>query len=232
MNALANSQMNELEKFIDESELEDQLRPTCARYTGQESGEEREGIRKAKPDILLTNFMMLELLMTRQNPLDRAVIANADGLDFIVLDELHTYRGRQGADVAMLMRRVRDRLCREHDPICIGTSATMASEGGDDVRAIAVAKVASRLFGTTIRTDGVIDESLERATDPSLTPAKLGQRLAAAVDGDVPETLDDAALRVHPLAVWIELEIGLQDGQRLSRRAPITIKEAAERLAH
>jgi ATP-dependent helicase YprA (DUF1998 family) len=36
-----------------------------------------------------------------------AVIGNAQGLDFIVLDELHTYRGRQGADVAMLMRRVR-----------------------------------------------------------------------------------------------------------------------------
>jgi ATP-dependent helicase YprA (DUF1998 family) len=187
MNALANSQMKELEKFIEQSELPNQLRPTFARYTGQESKEERDRIREAKPDILLTNFMMLELLMTRQSALDRAVIANADGLDFIVLDELHTYRGRQGADVAMLVRRVRDRLCREHEPICIGTSATMASEGDDAVRATAVASVASRLFGTAIHADGVIDESLERATDSSLTPAKLGQRLAAAVDGDVPE---------------------------------------------
>jgi ATP-dependent helicase YprA (DUF1998 family) len=110
MNALANSQMKELEKFLDQSELQDRLRPTFARYTGQESQEERESIREAKPDILLTNFMMLELLMTRQNALDRAVIANAEGLDYIVLDELHTYRGRQGADVAMLVRRVRDRL--------------------------------------------------------------------------------------------------------------------------
>jgi ATP-dependent helicase YprA (DUF1998 family) len=57
-----------------------------ARYTGQESQEERERIREQKPDILLTNFMMLELLMTRQNPLDRAVIANAHGVEFIVLD--------------------------------------------------------------------------------------------------------------------------------------------------
>ncbi len=61
--------------------------------------------------------MMLELLMTRQNTLDRAVIANAHGLEFIVLDELHTYRGRQGADVAMLVRRVRDRLCPNDPPI-------------------------------------------------------------------------------------------------------------------
>ena len=88
-----------------------------------------------------------------------------------------------------------------------------------------------RLFGTTIHANGVIDELLERATDPSLTPTKLGRRLAAAVDDDVPEALDDGALRVHPLAVWIELEIGLQDGQQLSRRAPTTIAEAATRLA-
>jgi hypothetical protein len=231
MNALANSQMKELEKFLEQSGLPVQLRPTFARYTGQESQEERQRIREAKPDILLTNFMMLELLMTRQNALDRAVMDNAQGLDYIVLDELHTYRGRQGADVAMLVRRVRDRLCCERAPICIGTSATMASQGDDAVRAAAVADVASRLFGATIHADGVIDESLERATDPSLTPAKLGDRLSTAVDTDIPQSLDDDALRVHPLAVWIELEIGLEDGQRLSRRAPITIEEAAQRLA-
>jgi ATP-dependent helicase YprA (DUF1998 family) len=107
MNALANSQREEIDKFIKQSGLPDHLRPTFARYTGQESTEERERIREAKPDILLTNFMMLELLMTRQNGLDRAVIANAHGLEYLVLDELHTYRGRQGADVAMLVRRVR-----------------------------------------------------------------------------------------------------------------------------
>jgi ATP-dependent helicase YprA (DUF1998 family) len=129
MNALANSQMNELDKFIDQAGLPASLRPTFARYTGQEDQDERDRIRDTKPDILLTNFMMLELLMTRQNERDRQVIANAEGLDFIVLDELHTYRGRQGADVAMLVRRLRDRLCRASAPICIGTSATMASEG-------------------------------------------------------------------------------------------------------
>jgi hypothetical protein len=231
MNALANSQMKELEKFLDQSELQNRLRPTFARYTGQESQEERECIREAKPDILLTNFMMLELLMTRQNALDRAVIGNAEGLDYIVLDELHTYRGRQGADVAMLVRRARDRLCQQHEPICIGTSATMASEGADIVRATAVARVASRLFGTAIGTDAVIDESLERATDPSLKPGKLGERLTAAIDVDLPDSLSDAALRVHPLAVWIELEIGLEDEQRLARRKPITIQEAAKQLA-
>jgi Lhr-like helicase len=231
MNALANSQREELVKFIEQSGLPENLRPTFARYTGQEDQDERVRIRDAKPDILLTNFMMLELLMTRQNPLDRAVIANAHGLDFIVLDELHTYRGRQGADVAMLMRRVRDRLCPDHQPICIGTSATMASQGSETDRASAVASVASRLFGTAIPADAVIDESLARATRSTLKLANLGDALTAAIDAELPDALDDDALQQHPLAVWIELEVGLTDGQRLSRRKPVTIEEAAKRLA-
>ena len=126
MNALANSQREELNKFLDQSGLPEDLRPTFARYTGQENQEERERIREAKPDILLTNFMMLELLMTRQNELDQTVIRNCQDMNFVVLDELHTYRGRQGADVAMLIRRVRERLEGQGAPIqCIGTSATM-----------------------------------------------------------------------------------------------------------
>jgi ATP-dependent helicase YprA (DUF1998 family) len=84
MNALANSQMNELEKFIEQADLPESLRPTFARYTGQEDQDERDLIRHSKPDILLTNFMMLELLMTRQSERDRQVIANADGLNYIV----------------------------------------------------------------------------------------------------------------------------------------------------
>jgi len=88
MNALANSQIEELRKFVDQSGLPEKLRPTFERYTGQEETTERDRIRELRPDILLTNFMMLELLMTRQNSLDQAVIANAQGLDFIVLDEL------------------------------------------------------------------------------------------------------------------------------------------------
>jgi ATP-dependent helicase YprA (DUF1998 family) len=46
MNALANSQLQELEKFIDQSGLSGQARPTFARYTGQESQEERERISR------------------------------------------------------------------------------------------------------------------------------------------------------------------------------------------
>jgi ATP-dependent helicase YprA (DUF1998 family) len=166
MNALANSQLEELKNFLID---EDHPVPvTFARYTGQESSEERERIRHNPPDILLTNFMMLELLMTRQSDLDKAVIENCRGLKFIVLDELHTYRGRQGADVAMLMRRLRARVGDpDHPPICIGTSATMASEGLEEDRNQLVAGVASRLFGTNISRDAIVTETLRRATDPN-----------------------------------------------------------------
>ena len=175
--------------------------------------------------------MMLELLMTRQNRLDRAVVANAHGLDFLVLDELHTYRGRQGADVAMLVRRVRDRLCPDHQPICIGTSATMATEGDDAQRAAVIARVSSRLFGASISSDAVVGESLERATDSTLKPTTLGSALERQVEAELPAHMDDEVLSRHPLAVWCEMEIGLSDGQRLSRRQPMTLAEAAKRLA-
>ena len=80
MNALANSQMDELRKFIGQVPGEQPV--TFARYTGQEDGDERRRIADEAPDILLTNFMMLELLMTRQEEVDRQVMANCADLRF------------------------------------------------------------------------------------------------------------------------------------------------------
>lgn len=230
MNALANSQMGELKKFLDQSGLPDALRPTYARYTGQDAQAERDAIRMTKPDILLTNFVMLELLMTRENERDREVIETCQGLDFIVLDELHTYRGRQGADVALLMRRVKARLCPDGPPVCIGTSATMAS-GDADSSAVAVSEFASRLFGTAIGADGVIIETLQQATKPIGTAIPAGPGLAECLDAHIPATLTDAALCDHPLTAWIEMEVGLQDGQVLARRPPVQLANAAMRLS-
>ncbi len=231
MNALANSQMEELKKFLSHSGLPEHLRPTFARYTGQDDAADRQAIRDGKPDILLTNFMMLELLMTRQSSDDQQVIENAQGLDFLVLDELHTYRGRQGADVAMLMRRVRDRVCRDHSPICIGTSATMVTEAEGTDTSASVARVASLLFGTTIGPDDVVTESLKRATDERWNSASIRPKLSAAIDANFPAALTDEELKLHPLAIWTELEIGLDDQKELKRHKPITLGEAAERLA-
>ena len=231
MNALANSQINEIEKFISQSGLPSELKPIVRRYTGQESQEERRRIADDPPDILLTNFMMAELLLTRQDDLDTKVIENATGLDFIVLDELHTYRGRQGADVAILVRRLRNRCTPEKAPICIGTSATMASEGSDANRAQAVADIASRFFGTHIGPESVIDESLERATDDLLKLDDVRSKLAAVLTSALPDVLTDEVLKKHPLAVWTELAIGLEDAQELKRKKPIPFEEAVTLLS-
>lgn len=102
MNALANSQLEELNKFLVGYSATEQPF-TVARYTGQEKPAEREAIAANPPDILLTNFMMLELILTRFDDTDRRVVEHCKGLNFLILDELHTYRGRQGADVALLV---------------------------------------------------------------------------------------------------------------------------------
>lgn len=231
MNALANSQLKEIEKFISQSGLPTEIKPVVRRYTGQESQEERQRIADDPPDILLTNFMMAELLLTRQDGLDTKVIENASGLKFIVLDELHTYRGRQGADVAILVRRLRNRCTPEKAPICIGTSATMASEDSGVNRAQAVADVASRLFGVSIGRESIIDESLERATDDRLKLDDVRSKLAPLLTSALPNALTDAVLREHPLSVWTELAIGLEDARELKRKKPIPLQEIVALLS-
>ena len=52
------------------------------RYTVQEEGEEREAIRSNPPDILLTNYIMLESLLTRAEY--RKLVRAAQGLQFLV----------------------------------------------------------------------------------------------------------------------------------------------------
>src|SRR3954451_871844 len=64
MNALANSQRQELEKFLVAGHHGDPL-VSFHRYTGQEDEEAREAILQNPPDILLTNYVMLELMLTR-----------------------------------------------------------------------------------------------------------------------------------------------------------------------
>lgn len=153
-------------------------------------------LRGNPPDILLTNFMMLELLMTRQDELDRKVIGNCVGLRFLVIDELHTYRGRQGADVALLVRRVRERLSPEKLQ-CIGTSATMASEGSARNKQEVVAGVASKLFSTSVDPSHVIIEELERVTDRSKRAESVKHALGPAIDAGLPSNISDQALRSH-----------------------------------
>ncbi|WP_344975517.1 protein kinase domain-containing protein [Streptosporangium fragile] len=225
MNALANSQVKELKKYLQDGYGPGREPVTYARYTGQEDDERRKEIRDNPPDILLTNYVMLELMLTRPDD-RRSLIRMAKGLEFLVFDELHTYRGRQGADVALLIRRVREACQAEHLQ-CVGTSATMSSEGTAEDRREVVARVATTLFGAEVSSGNVIGETLVRAT------------------GEAPDTVPAARLRApgapraytdlvrDPLARWIETRFGLatDEAGRLVRQRPAKIEEAAAELA-
>lgn len=232
MNALANSQAEEIGKFL-ENPGTAALNLKIRRYTGQESASERQDLANNPPDILLTNFMMLELILTRFDPeVDSRVVRHCEGLEFLVLDELHTYRGRQGADVAMLVRRLRQRL-KADKLLCIGTSATMSSTGTAEDQKHTVATVASKLFGADITDDDVIDETLERTTASSLSLDSIKPELAKRLTLPSGPWQDLDAFRSDPLAVWTELTLGLdlRDQSMPRRSRPRSLSAAAKQLA-
>ncbi len=154
MNALANSQYNDIIQRLHGTGLK------IVKYTGELKRDQdtarsyyknilkreqiydceiisREEIHnKPPPDILITNYKMLELILTRLH--DQKIFRknNPDTLKFIILDEIHTYAGNSGADVGCLLRRLKQRVGATN-VICIGTSATIESESGsqsDNIR--------------------------------------------------------------------------------------------------
>ena len=230
MNALVNSQLQALEKLRESYERRTGVPfpVRFAKYTGETPEALRNQLRHRPPPILLTNYVMGELLLVRpddQSFLDRA----GGGLRFLVFDELHTYRGRQGADVAMLIRRIKER-CAAPGLVCVGTSATMVAnrEVTSLERRSAVAEFASRLMGTSLSPDQIVEEMIETFTGGG---APSRDDLMAALSGHIPETLLE--FRRNPLARWAEAEFGVEqdDEGRLRRRVPRTLSEAAERLA-
>ena len=89
---------------------------------------DRETMRQNPPDILLTNYKMLDYLLMR--PKDRQLWKQnqPETLRYVVVDELHTFDGAQGTDLALLLRRMRARLqTPDKHLICVGTSATLGS---------------------------------------------------------------------------------------------------------
>ncbi len=230
MNALANSQLGELAKFLETKPFSKDHPPVrVRRYTGQETDEQRREIRDNPPDVILTNYVMLELMLTRVA--EKSIIRAAKGLKFLALDELHTYRGRQGADVAMLCRRIRDQL-EAPNLQYVGTSATIAGPGTLAEQRSEIASVASDLFGVEVKPEAVIGETLRRATphDDASFKTKLTARVKSKT---APPTSYDEFL-ADPLSSWIESTFGVvrsSSEDRLVRAVPQTIDVAAERLA-
>ncbi len=178
MNALASDQAQRLARIL---HRDDRLRGqiTAGMYIGGDDGElhralgpdflidDREVLRKHPPDILLTNYKMLDFLLLR--PDDKTLWADnmPETLHYLVLDELHTYDGAQGSDVACLIRRLTARLGTPDRFLCpIGTSATVVSDTGDT--AAALIDFAAQIFGQTFEAESVIGE--ERRTLDDFLP--------------------------------------------------------------
>ena len=190
MNALASDQEKRFAKLIFRTDLFKKAGITVGNYTGRydpanpgaDSGTKAMGKdhgisshatqQKSPPDILLTNYKMLDYLLMR--PQDQQLWRhNTQGvLQYLVLDELHTYDGAQGADVACLIRRLKERLEIPKGDLCVvGTSATLddrdsildsitgntsadAQQSGSD----RLARFASTLFEEDIQADSVVEE--------------------------------------------------------------------------
>lgn len=176
MNALANDQLRRLRAIakVIEQKLPD-VNITFGRYVGDTKETKREaeeqfkirnpGIKPVKsellsreemwenpPHILITNYAMLEYLLLR--PKDSPFFDGeyATNWKFLVLDEAHIYSGAAGIEMAMLIRRLKDRVCEnmEGDLQCIATSATLVKDEEDFGK---VAEFATHLFGEKFEWD-------------------------------------------------------------------------------
>jgi len=117
MNALANDQAQRLAGMITGHRELGAI--TAALYTGQQGPPrtavtadglitDRAIIRDSPPDILLTNYKMLDQLLLRAED-QRLWQASATSLQYLVLDEFHTYDGAQGTDVSSVTPSTRTR---------------------------------------------------------------------------------------------------------------------------
>lgn len=227
LNALINSQELALNGFEENyrKRTGHSLPFTYAKYTGQEKQEERDRVIANPPDILLTNYMMLELLMVRKadESLRNSFLNN---IEFLVYDELHVYKGRQGADVSLLNRRIKA-AAKNKNIICIGTSATMATGTVDEQKG-EVAKVASRFFDSSFYPDNIIVETLTYSTK-EIIPTR--EQLVKAYNAPILDRSRNAILE-NSIAIWLERTIAIRnEGVHKRRNEPQSLKSISATLA-
>ncbi len=232
MNALINSQADELNRY--KCDFEGKSGRACpftfGKYTGQENEEQRQKMQQNPPNIILTNYMMLELLMTRagrEQDLRNCFLHN---LHFLVFDELHTYRGMQGSDVSFLIRRIKSQA--KGKVLCFGTSATMVADENLSYseQRQKVADVASCIFGSHYEKEQIIDETLTVGLNQEEPTTR---DLVRAINGEIPLGGEKANAISFPTAIWIEHNIALkwnESEQKYYRGTPISIEEIADNL--
>ncbi|MER6062439.1 DEAD/DEAH box helicase [Streptomyces sp. NPDC001792] len=241
MNALAGDQADRIGKLLRDERLED---VTAGLYIGEASSAkngspygrvavDRAEIRRNPPDILITNYKMLDLLLQRQQ--DAPLWADAD-LAYIVIDEFHTYDGAQGTDVAMLLRRLGSVVgaAEEGRPlgsICpVATSATLGQspvhdrqdqDGAGGPRAML--DVASQVFGVRFPDDAVVGED-RQDLNAFLSPVDLTLPLPSPADLVAlpdPASVDDGLDAVARAVLGCDTSDAREMGRRLLAH-PIT----------
>ena len=145
----------------------------------------RHEMRTTPPHLLLTNYAMLEYLLLRPQDMDLFDGEASRSWRFVVVDEAHVYDGAKGAELAMLLRRLRDRVAPEHDLQAIATSATVGADGNPT----AVTDFAANLFGVPfewVRGDPLRQDLVTlHACDESPT-SRRGDRCPAAATASSP----------------------------------------------
>ena len=123
---------------------------------------DHETLIAAPPDILMTNYKMLDYLLVRPKDAELWKNNTPDTLKYIAVDELHTFDGAQGTDLACLLRRLKARLNILPGQICcVGTSATMGAKDSSKK----ILEYASDVFGEMFEEDAVITEDRLSATE-------------------------------------------------------------------
>lgn len=139
LKALAQDQLRSM-RLLAEG-LPEEKRPSMAICDGDTSAYKRKKLREAPPDILISNPDMLHLSLLGYHASWAGFWA---GVKFVVLDEVHTYRGVFGSHMAWVLRRLR-RVCRLYgsEPLFLLFSATVGNPAelardllGKDVRAV------------------------------------------------------------------------------------------------
>ena len=166
MNALATDQAGRIAKLV-HSTPSLRSKVTAGIYIGQGARfrhdrmtaksiiANRETLVERPPDILLTNYKMLDYLLSR--PKDQRLWRKngPDTLQWLVVDELHTFDGAQGTDLACLIRRLKARLgATGRDLTCVGTSATLGEADEEDQR-----EYVAEVFGTPFEPGSIVGET-------------------------------------------------------------------------
>jgi len=123
INALAGDQLRRIKKAAEHQAI------TVGSFVGSTSQGERTSMIRNPPDILITNYVMLDRLITKERP--RSMFERSkQTLRFLVVDEIHYYRGTKGANLCLLLRRLRTLCTDKNQLIQIGASATLRQGGG------------------------------------------------------------------------------------------------------